>query len=315
MAYRKPDTNVTHNSERQSDGTLNMVATSPSAPKVAMTEARLNEYRNSQERLPYWMRSTNPIVRRHLGLYWRTVPPEVEPFVWIFGVWGAFMGIGILVPPVLNFTMITFLASIMIIPVALVFYGHVLVTVATDASRSMQQEFANDTFDLLQATPMTLPQIILGKVAAALWKRMDDLVMIAQLAVVFSVPMYYAFFTAVWGDGGVVSPLMALLGMVVILLRIILEPVMIGVVSVFIGVVVPGRGRAIAAALVVGGFYFMLINLLSQLPAVRGYDTPEGSVPPNGVLVTMTDLVLPVVLPLLIIGGVLKLAEYVIQRD
>ncbi|MEL6307715.1 MAG: hypothetical protein AAFR81_01870 [Chloroflexota bacterium] len=292
-----------------------MAVTSPSAPKTAMPEARLHEYRDAQARLPYWARSTNPIVRRHLGLYWRTVPPEVEPFIWMMAVWVVFMGIGILIPPILSITMITFLASVMIIPVALVFYGHVLVTVATDASRSMQQEFANDTFELLQASPMTLPQIVLGKVAAAIWKRMDDLVMIAQLAVVFSVPMYYAFFTAVWGDGGVISPLMAIIGMVVILVRVILEPIMIGVVSVFIGIVVPGRGRSIAAALVVGSFYFMLINLLSQLPAVRGFDTPEGPVPPNQLLVILTDLVLPVVLPLLIIVGVLKLAEYILQRD
>ncbi|MEO0597747.1 MAG: hypothetical protein AAF126_16675, partial [Chloroflexota bacterium] len=221
-----------------------MAVTSPSAPKTAMPEARLHEYRDAQARLPYWARSTNPIVRRHLGLYWRTVPPEVEPFIWMMAVWVVFMGIGILIPPILSITMITFLASVMIIPVALVFYGHVLVTVATDASRSMQQEFANDTFELLQASPMTLPQIVLGKVAAAIWKRMDDLVMIAQLAVVFSVPMYYAFFTAVWGDGGVISPLMAIIGMVVILVRVILEPIMIGVVSVFIGIVVPGRGRS-----------------------------------------------------------------------
>ncbi|MEL7432743.1 MAG: hypothetical protein AAFN11_02245 [Chloroflexota bacterium] len=292
-----------------------MAVTSPSAPKTAMPEARLHEYRDAQARLPYWARSTNPIVRRHLGLYWRTVPPEVEPFIWMMAVWVVFMGIGILIPPILSITMITFLASVMIIPVALVFYGHVLVTVATDASRSMQQEFANDTFELLQASPMTLPQIVLGKVAAAIWKRMDDLVMIAQLAVVFSVPMYYAFFTAVWGDGGVISPLMAIIGMVVILVRVILEPIMIGVVSVFIGIVVPGRGRSIAAALVVGSFYFMLINLLSQLPAVRGFDTPEGPVPPNQILVILTDLVLPIVLPLLIIVGVLKLSEYILQRD
>ena len=36
--------------------------------------------------LPYWARATNPIVRRHLGLYWRTLPPEFEPIFYICGL-------------------------------------------------------------------------------------------------------------------------------------------------------------------------------------------------------------------------------------
>lgn len=289
-----------------------MVAKTPS---ISASQARLTDYRDAQKRLPYWARSTNPIVRRHLGLYWRTVPPEAEPFLWILGIWSGFMLLGIFIPGLLDLTMIGYLASIMVIPVTMLLYGHVLVTVATDASQAMQQEFANDTFELLQATPMTLTQIFLGKVAAAMWKRMDDLVMIAQLALVFSPPMVYASYSLVWASDPVFAPIITLVGAVVVLLRVFLEPIMIGVVSAFVGVVVPGRGRSIAAALVFGGFYFLLINLLSRLPAVRGYSTPEGPVPPDPVLVIITDLVVPIALPLVIIFGMLKLAEYILQSD
>lgn len=293
-----------------------MVAnTSPA--KVTPT-SRFTEYIDNQERLPYWARSTNPIVRRHLGLYWRTIPPELNPFVIIFSVWAVLLLLGMLFPPLFSITMITYLASIMIIPIAMLVYGHVLITIAIDSSRAMQQEFANNTFQLLQATPMTLSQIFLGKVAAAMWKRMDDIVMVAQLALAFTPPLAFTIYADFFPRAThtiATAPILTLIASVVIVLRIFLEPIMIGVVSVFIGVVVPGKGRSISAAVVIGSFYFLLINLLSRLPSVRGFNSAEGPVPPNGFLVILTDLVLPVVLPIVIIFGVLKLGETLLQQD
>lgn len=295
---------------------LTMAVNSSSANVPPKT--RFTEYIDTQERLPYWARSTNPIVRRHLGLYWRTVPPEIQPFLWIFFTWTVLMVLGILIPPLFSLTMISFLASIMIIPFAMALYGHVLVNIAVDSSDTMQQEFANNTFQLLQATPMTLPQIFLGKVAAAMWKRMDDLVMIAQLALAFSPPMYYAMYAQLWVDhpnDNLIVPFLTLMAAIVTVLRVFLEPIMIGVVAVFIGVVVPGKGRSISAAVVVGAFYFLLINLLSRLPSVRGFETPEGAVPANGALVVLTDLILPVIIPIIVIFGILKLAEVMLAQD
>lgn len=280
--------------------------------------AYFTEYPDTQQRLPYWARSTNPIVRRHLGLYWRTVPPEVEPFVWIFGTWAVIIGAGILIQPLYSITMISYLASIMIIPFAMLLYGHVLVNVAIDSARSMQQEFSNNTFELLQATPMSLPQIFMGKVAAAMWRRMDDVVMIAQLTLAFTPPIAFTIYSTLYpfdGSAPLLAPIITLIATLVAMLRIFIEPLMIGVLSVFIGVVVPGRGRAISSAVVLGGFYFLLINLLSRLPAVRGYMTPEGAVPPNTTLVILTDLVVPVLIPLIVIFTTLKLAEILLAQD
>ena len=289
-----------------------------SRPVIKGKAAYFTAVEDAQERLPYWARSTNPIVRRHLGLYWRTVPPEIEPYYWIFGAWAGIIGLGIFIPPLFSLTMISYLAAIMILPFALLLYGHVLVTIAVDSARAMQQEFANNTFELLQATPMSLPQIFLGKVAAAFWRRMDDVVMIAQLTLAFTPPIAFTIYTNLWplSDGfSLVAPIMTLLAAIVATLRIFLEPLMIGVLSVFIGTVVPGRGRAISSAVVVGGFYFLLINLLSRLPAVRGYSTPEGDVPANLLLVILTDLVLPLAIPLLVIFGLLKLSQVLLAQD
>src|SRR5262245_51464321 len=94
----------------------------------------LTSYGSSVERLPYWARSTTPIVRRHLGLYWRTVPPELRPFVWLYLTWVGLMAIGILFPPLFGFTMISFLASIMIVPFAMGLYAYVLLHIAVDAA-------------------------------------------------------------------------------------------------------------------------------------------------------------------------------------
>ncbi|GAB5493840.1 MAG: hypothetical protein Phog2KO_40550 [Phototrophicaceae bacterium] len=287
-------------------------------PANVPAKTRFTDYIDTQERLPYWARSTNPIVRRHLGLYWRTVPPEIQPFIWIFMTWAGLMLLGFLIPPFFSLTMISFLAAIMIIPFAMALYAHVLVSVAVSSSDAMQQEFSNNTFQLLQATPMSLSQIFLGKVAASMWKRMDDIVMIAQLALAFSPPMFYAMYAQLWLNNpneNLIVPILTLIAGIVTVLRIFLEPIMIGVVSVFIGMVVPGKGRSISAAVVVGSFYFLLINLLSRLPAVRGFDTPEGPVPANGTLVILTDLVLPVLIPIVVIFGILKLAEIMLAQD
>lgn len=279
---------------------------------------KLTDYQDMQERLPYWARSTNPIVRRHLGLYWRTVPPEIDPFVTIFTTWTIVMMAGLIMPWLFSLIMISFLASIMILPFVLGYYVYNLVNISVEAARHMQQEFANDTFELLQATPMSLIQIFLGKVAAAMWRRMDDLIMIAQLAFAFSPPILFTLYAPLGtgiGYGGVLPPVMALVGMLVILFRTFAEPLMLGVISVFIGIVVPGRGRSISSAVVLGVFYFLLLNLLSNLPAVRGMETSRDFIPPSVPLIVLTDFVLPVVLPILISVSLLKLSVYLVTRD
>lgn len=280
----------------------------------------ITEYESPEARLPYWARSTNPIVRRHLGLYWRTVPPELQPFVVIYAVWVVLMLIGIIAPPLFAFAMISFLASIMIIPFAMLLYGHVLLSIAIEAAKTMQQEMTNDTFQLLRATPMSLSQIFMGKVAAALWKRMDDIVMVGQLALAFSPPILFTVYSYVWSPNGEVSsfaaPIMTLIGTLVVLYRVIAEPIMIGVMSVFIGLVVSGRSRAISTAVVLGAFYFLLLNLVSQLPMIRGYELADKTVAlPNTNLIVLIDFILPVILPVIISLSLLKLGENIISKD
>lgn len=285
------------------------------APKLT----DLSDYDVAVERLPYWARSTNPIVRRHLGLYWRTMPPDVQPFVVIFLVWSVLLAVGVLVPPLMSFTMITFLASLMVLPLAWLYYANILLHIASEAAYAMQSEMENDTLNLLRTTPMSIPQILLGKVAASMWKHMDDLVMLAQLTLAFSPPVIFTTYSQHWAAEGstiAVAPLLTLVGMIVGMLRIFAEPLMVGMLAVFVGIVVPGRSRAISGAVFIAGFYFVLLNLMSSLPGIRGFEGPGGvEVGPNVPLMLLFDLVLPLVLPLLILYGLLKLGEWLITRD
>ncbi len=278
----------------------------------------LTPVQSRTERLPYWARSTNPIVRRHLGLYWRTIPPDVRPFLMILGVWLGLLMVGILLPPFLDFAMISFLASLMIVPVAAVYYGYLLLSVAIESATAMQSEMTNNTFELLRTTPMHLSQILLGKVAASMWKHMDDFIMLAQITLAFSPPLIFTQYAQIWPmeSTPLIAPVLTILGAVVAVLRVLLEPVMVGVLAIFIGVVVPGRSRAVTSAVFVAGFYFLLMNLISRAPNVRGFEVERGaSVPPNVPLLLLFDLVLPILLPILISFGLLKLSETILSRD
>lgn len=284
------------------------------------TDYRIEEVGQAEQRLPYWARSKNPIVRRHLGLYWRTVPPDAQPFLIIFGVWSFIMLSGVVLPGLFAISMISFLASIMVIPVAFVMYAQVLLTVTIEAARFMQMEMNNNTFNLLRTTPMSLSQIFLGKVAAALWKRVDDMVLVAQMAAAFSPPLIFSIYSDVWhmtgGIGNIIAPALSLVTLLAIVLRIFIEPIMMGVIAVFIGIVVPGRSRAITSSVVVGAFYFLLLNIASRLPVVRGYETPDSTIiPPNGTLILLFDIVIPIALPIIIIFALLKLGERIIKTS
>lgn len=264
------------------------------------------DLQDAEARLPYWARSTNPIVRRHLGLYWRTVPPELRPILLTVGVWIAIILAGVAVPAVLDLTLMLFLASLIIMPGAVLLFGHILLTIAISATHTMQQELRNNTFNLLRATPMTLEQILLGKVAAALWKRMDDLVLVAQLAAIFSPPILFSMYGDLWTEGPYwLAHITIIIALITSLLRLILEPVMIGVISVFIGLVVPRRSMAITSSVALGGFYILLLNLARRLPGVQE----------NPLLVAAFDFVLPLLLPVVIITGTLALARYLISSD
>ena len=223
--------------------------------------------RSPMDTLPYWARATNPIVRRHLGLYWRTLPPEFEPILYITGGWIGALLIGIILPFVTDLATMLIVVSVMVIPLTMIFYVYALFSIAANSAATMSDEIRNKTMHLLMATPMSLDQILLGKVAAAIWRKMDDLILIVQGAAFFGPPliiMHYAGLFPLFESGIVGYPL--IIGMILVALaRLILEPVMFGMIGVGIGAFVPYRSTAMSVSVALVAFYFLLMYMLSQL--------------------------------------------------
>ena len=223
--------------------------------------------RSPMESLPYWARATNPIVRRHLGLYWRTLPPEFAPIITICGCWLAALVLGSFFPFIIDLATTVIVVSILVIPVGIIFYLRALVSIAANSAAVMADEIRNNTMPLLMSTPMSLEQIFLGKAASAIWRKMDDLVLIVQGAALFGPPliiMHYAGLLPL-RESGPATYLLIIAMTVTALLRLILEPLMFGMVGVGIGAALPFRSIAITSSVAWVAFYFLLINMLQHL--------------------------------------------------
>ncbi|MCU0511417.1 MAG: hypothetical protein MUE40_02490 [Anaerolineae bacterium] len=279
----------------------------------------LNILEQSASRVPFWARSTNPIVRRHLGLNWRTIPPEIRPFVTGYAAWAVVFAVGMVLPFVHLVTATLVIASMILLPFVALLYAHVLVSIAITAADAMQEEMRHDTLSLLRTTPMSLEQIFLGKIAVALWKRMDDLILVAQSVLAFMPPILLSLYAGYWMLDAypVLSQGVILIGLLAALLRVVLEPLFIGALAVLVSVLVPHRSIALTTTVGLSVFYFVILNMLSHLPAIRGGEKLlDGTVSsPVLPLIFVADFVLPVLLPALLAWLLLRAAVRVVTAD
>lgn len=281
--------------------------TADASPRSSSSQSLAGEP-SAMQSLPYWARATNPIVRRHLGLYWRTLPPEFEPIFYICGFWIALLAIGLFVPFVTDLATTVIVVSVLVIPVGAIFYVRALISIAGNSAAVMADELRNNTMLLLMSTPMSLDQIFLGKVASAIWRKMDDLILIVQGAAIFGPPliiMHYAGLFPLRESGGL--PFVLIIAMsLTSLLRLVLEPLMFGMVGVGIGAFLPIRSLAISASVAWVGFYLLLINMLQQLNLQQLEVVLEGGagVPMAVALIVLLELALPIALPYALIRGV-----------
>ena len=223
--------------------------------------------RSPMESLPYWARATNPIVRRHLGLYWRTLPPEFEPIFYTCAFWVCALLAGIVFPFITDLATTVIVVSVLVIPVGIVFYLRALVSIAANSAAVMADEIRNKTMPLLMSTPMSLEQIFLGKAASAIWRRMDDLILIVQGAAIFGPPLIIMHYAGLFPlrESGPVTYFLIIIMSFTALIRLALEPLMFGMVGVGIGAFVPFRAIAITSSVAWVAFYFVLINMLQHL--------------------------------------------------
>ncbi len=255
-------------------------------------------------RLPHWARRSDPIVRRHLGIYWKILPLEVDVLSRIYlvqvGLIVASMPMPIILP--LVFTMLP--VSMVMLPFVGFAYLRVLMNIGLFTTRLIVDEQEHHTLALLRTTPISLRHILFSKAAAGVWRQIEDLSLILMGVSLLTLPVIGLQYAMYWPleQEVIVSRLALVLGLGASLVRLVLEPFMIAALAIVIGAGVPSRVPAATALGVTGGFYFALINLPRLL-----------TMPPE--LRILVETILPVVLPLFIIVGSFRLAHYILSRD
>ncbi|MCY3935573.1 MAG: hypothetical protein OXG09_06225 [Chloroflexi bacterium] len=254
--------------------------------------------------LPRWARRSHPVVRRQLGLNWRTLAPEYTTILRVYLFQVALIAATYPIPFLFNIVVPLNIAFILFLPLALVAYGYCLYRIAAVASYQMAREVQQESVELLKMLPMPNREMLLAQAAAAMWKRVDLISTLLMLGVFFSLPGVMAQYANLWSpyEYAMVSRLAMALGLASMLLRLVLEPFMVSVIGVVMGVALPHRAASVLWALGITGMYFLILNLVRQLPL-------------NGVARFGVEIALPLVAPLVVMALLLQLALYLLRPD
>ncbi len=255
-------------------------------------------------RLPAWARRSDPIVRRHLGIYWKMLPLDLSELVRAYLLICALILLSIALPALLPLVFILLPVSLVMLPLVFYAYGRVLLATAAFTTRMIVDEQANNTLNLLRTTPVTLPHIVFSKAAAGVWRQIEDLSLLFYAVLFLTLPViglqYGAYFP--YEDGSLISRLVLIVGLGTALARLVLEPFMIAALAILIGALIPVRTTALVALGVTAFFYFLLVNFPRLMPL-----TPAAFI--------VIEFVVPVALPLLIAWGALRAAVWALRQD
>jgi hypothetical protein len=253
---------------------------------------------------PHWARRTNPIVRRQLGMHWRTFPPQMGPLLkWFVGVSVAVL-LTIPYSYLFLFILTILLAGMVLLPYAFYVYVRALAAIIADTSTAVASEFQNSTLTLLRTTPFSAMEILLSKVSAAVWRRMDELDQVLTFSAALGMPAILLFYLTYWPptDYPGIPQIMAIINYAVALIRLPLEMFMVGSLAAMMGAATRMRSSAITSTAVLMFFYVLLLNLARYLDV-------------SWPIQVIIDSVLPVVLPITISYAALHAAFYFITRD
>ena len=254
--------------------------------------------------LPEWARRSNPIVRRHLGSYWKTLTPDLSLVAKLYLAQVGIILISFVFPVTFTLMMPTVTVTLVMLPIGIGLYLQLLYYIGSATATWVVQERQNQTLDLLLIIPRPPLHIIYSKIAAAIWHNTENLSLILMGTVLASFPLLviqYSIYFSINTDAVLMRVGMALaLGAAIV--RLLLEPVMIGALGAVIGAAIPARIPAIVTTTVLGGAYFLMINLLRLAPLDDG----------ERILV---EIVLPVVLPILITFCATRAAAHLLTRD
>jgi hypothetical protein len=260
--------------------------------------------RDLDMRLPEWARRSNPIVRRHLGIYWKTLLPEVRPLLTMYAFQVLLIALSYPFPFLFDLAMPMITASIILLPLAIFLYGRLLISIGMSSAEMIVDEQKKNTLTVLRTTPIALKDILLSKMAASIWRQVEDIGLLLLAALAFSLPLLILQYASFWplDEFPIIARTAMALGLAASLLRLLVEPVMVGAIGIMTGAVLPWRNWARASSVVLILFYFLLVNLPRRLP--MGWE-----------MRVVIEIVLPLVLPVLVTWCAFRLAHHALTRD
>ncbi len=254
--------------------------------------------------LPEWARRANPVVRRHLGAYWKVVVPDARQI----GRWLLIQsGLALLTLPfpwLLTLIMPVVTVSLLLLPAAFAIYARNVALAALFAAEWTAQERRNQTLDVLRAAPRPLWSALASKAAAAVWRQVEDLNVVLIAAALLTLPVLIVEYGVLYGTeaGGWHTVIGVIAGMFASCARVFLEPIMAAAVGVLLGAVTLSIRRS-AGMMTVGlmASYFTLINL-ARLPPLDFWGR------------VAVESVLPVIVPAVIAFGAVRGAAWALER-
>ena len=195
-------------------------------------------------------------------------------------------------------------ACLFLLPFGFYFYVRMLLSIMADAVATVTEELRGNTLELLRTTPYELYEILLSKAASALWRQMGILSSLLLFVSFVSLPVLAVQVFSEWPltDHPIVYRLALMSSLTSILLRLILEPMMIAILAIALGVSLPHRGIATVWTVSMMAFYYLLVNLPRLLPL-------------SWPLRFAVEYALPVGLPILLTLLFMRYAIYAIVRD
>jgi hypothetical protein len=254
--------------------------------------------------LPAWARRSNPIVRRHLGGFWKASLPALGMLRWVIlvqlvllvpsMVWGGF----------LELISLAALLSMFVLPVALVYYANALLAISRYTAAWIVEERRGRMLDLLRTTPLSLHSILLSKAAAAIWRQMDSLSMLVLITASISLPPIVIQQATLYPPDKTapVPQILAGVGLLVSVARLVVEPLMIAALAAVAGAGAEFDITATTWATLATAAYAVLINLPRLLPL-------------DWVGRLIVESVLPLALPVIIILIALAVASRLLTRE
>jgi hypothetical protein len=255
-------------------------------------------------RLPAWARRSNPVVRRHLGLFWKTILPEMGFLLRIYAAQAALIALSLPIPFLIDLLAPTITATILLLPFALVMYVQTLVMIGYQAAVMMTAEIQADNLTLLRVTPLSLRSILGSQVAAVIWRQVENLGLLIVAAGLLTLPILITVYAQKWPleTYPLASRLAMIAGLGVAMLRLVIEPFLVGVIGTACGAVFKQRSPAVLATFLFMLVYFVGINLPRLIPLS----------PLPGFLV---EFALPLVAPLAIIALCFTFCRRLLERD